>query len=87
MIHGIQTLLVANLFHHPQPDLEPVSLTRSRWRPGDWVSYVTYPDSLGIIVSPEIIDGKWIKVLWCGKTGDFQVSPGRVGRFRTDMGV
>ena len=51
------------------------------------MSYVTYPDSLGIIVSPEIIDGKWIKVLWCEKTGDFQMSPVRVGMFRTDMGV
>ena len=87
MIHGIQTLLTANLFHHPQPDLEPLSLTQSQWKPGDWVSYVTYPDSLGIIVSPEIIDGKWVKVLWCEKNGDFQMSPGRVGMFRTDMGV
>ena len=87
MIHGIQTLLADNLIHYVDIDLEPLSFPRSQWKPGDWVSYVTYPDSLGIIVSPEIIDGKWVKVLWCEKNGDFQMSPGRVGMYRTDMGV
>lgn len=81
MIHGIQTLLAANIIHFERLDLlelEATPLLQARWKPGDWVSYATYPDSLGIIVSPEIISSKWVKILWCGETGKFQLSPQRL---------
>lgn len=85
MLKGTQTLLAANLIHYADVDLEPIPFTAALWKPGDWVGYVTYPDSLGIVVSPEMIDGKWVKVLWCEKTGDFMMSPGRIGRVRVDL--
>ena len=78
MIHGIQTLLAANIIHFESLELEPTPLLQARWKPGDWVSYATYPDSLGIIVSSEIISNKWAKILWCGKTGKFQPSSRRL---------